>query len=219
MNGPLLKNIKCVRCWTRPVSEAERGISEKRMPIMARVATCLLLISFIIIASPRSAASEEDARLAVIASDLAAGTDIAVIIQNAVAAGLSVDRAVEALVTAGAEPGMVAYAAITANFPVSDVVRGAANAIAQLGLSEAALLSQVTTIVSAATTAGANPAQVNSGLVNTGIPPATIANAISRAASAPVFGYTAPATPPPAGPPIIAGPVGGLGGLIGGSGV
>ncbi len=219
MNEQFMKGIKCVSRLTRPASDMERENGKKRMPVAARVAACLLMIG-VLLPAALCVAAQQDPREAAIAADLAAGTDIAVIIRNAVAAGLSVERAVGALVTAGADPGRVAYVAITANFPASDVVRGASNAVQRMGLSDAAVLTQITTIVSAATTAGAAPSQVNSGLSNAGVPPAVIANANARAASAPVYGYTAPTAPAPATSTVIGAAVGGGGGgAIGGSGV
>jgi hypothetical protein len=221
MNEPLLKGIRCVSHRPRPASGTERGIVKKRMAIAARVAACLLLIG-VLVAPPLSAATEDETRIAAITAALAAGTDIAVIIQNAVAAGMALDRAVEVIVGAGVDPGRVVYAAITAGFSASEVVRGAANGVEGRGLTDAGLLTQMTTIVQAATQAGATPSQINSGLVNAGIPATVIAaaNAGAATSSGPVYGYTAPpGTPPPAGG--IGGTFGGGsgGGLIGGSGI
>lgn len=154
------------------------------------------------------------------------------------AAGLSVCRDVEVLVTAGADPGRVVYVAIT-DFCASEVVPGtanavnficapevvrcAANAVERIGLSDAALLTQMATIVSAARQAGASETAVNTGLSNAGVPPAVIASANTRAASStpPVYGYTAPpgSTPPPTAGIGGAFGRGGGGGLIGGASI
>lgn len=223
MNEQLLKGIRCVPRWTRPASGAERGIGKKRMPFAARVAACLLLIG-VLLPAALCVAAQQDPREAAIVADLAAGIDIAVIIQNAVAAGLTVSRAVEVLVTAGADTGRVVYMAITAQFLASDVVCGAANAVRRMGPSDAALLTQLATMVSVARQAGASETEVNTGLTCGSISPAVIANANARAAAspAPVFGYTAPAAPPPATTTVIGTAVGGGGaggGAIGGSGI
>lgn len=193
------------------------GIGKKRMPFAARVAACLILIG-VLLPAALCVAAQQDPREAAIAADFAAGTNITVIIQNAVAAGLSVERAVQVLVAAGANAGSVVYAAITAGYSASDVVKGAANAVEGMGLSDSALLTQMATIISGATQAGATPAQVNTGLSNAGVPPTVIAGANSLAGSPgqPVYGYTAP---PGGTPPTGGGPLGGGGGLIGGSGL
>ena len=79
-------------------------------------------------AARASAAAVQTAIMRAIAADVAAGGDIAVIIGNAVAAGMTVAAAVEAIVAAGADPGRVTYLAITANYSAVDVVNGAADA-------------------------------------------------------------------------------------------
>ena len=222
MNEKLLKGIRCVQRWMHPASGTERGIGKKRMPFAARIAACLLMIG-VLLPATLCVAAQQDPREAAIVADLAGGTDIAVIIQNAVAAGLSVERAVDVLVTAGADPGRVVSAAITAGFSASEVVRGAADAVQRMGLSDAALLTQMATIVSAARQAGASETAVNTGLSNAGVSPLMIANANARAASMPppVYGYTAPpgfTRPPTAGTGGAFGRGAG-GGLIGGSGL
>lgn len=183
----------------------------------ACVTAVLLLLCFMLPLTVQ-AASPQDPRIAAINADVAAGTDIAVIIQNAVAAGLTVQQAVEAIVAAGVDPGRVVYLAILANYPATDVITGAANAVSKMGLSETAFQAQITLIVSTARQAGATAGQVNSGLSLTGVSPNIIANANALAARnpAPVFGYTAP-TPP--APPMTAGFGGPSGTPIGGSGI
>jgi len=195
----------------------------KRVPFAARVAVCLLLIGLLLPAA-LCVSAQQDPREAAIVADLAGGTDIAVILRNATAAGLSVDRAVEVLVAGGADTGRVVYAAIIAGFTASDVVKGATNAIEGMGLTDAARLTQLAMIVSAAQQAGATVEQVNIWLSNAGVPPAVIASANTLAATtpAPVYGYTAPAgsTPPPtAGIGGAFGSATAGGGLIGGSGI
>jgi hypothetical protein len=218
MNDKLLKGIGCVQRWIRPASGTEHGIGKKRMPFAAWTLVCLILIG-VLLPATLCVADQQDPRETAIAADLAAGTDIEVIIQNAVTAGLSVDRAVAAIINAGADPGRVVYAAIIANFAASDVVKGAAAAVAQMGVSDAPSMTRhMAAIIQAATQAGATTSQVNGGLSNAGIPANVIANANSMAASStpPVYGYTAPpGSPPPTGE----GTLGGGGGLIGGSGV
>jgi len=207
MNEQLLKGIGCMPRWMRPASGTERGIGKKRMPVAARVAACLLLIG-VLLPATLCVAAQQDPREAAIVADLAVGTDIAVIIQNAVAAGLTVARAVEVLVTAGADSGRIVYMAITAHFLASDVVCGAANAVQKMGLSDAALLTQLATIGSVARQAGASQTEVNTGFTCGGISPPVIAS---------VYGYTAP---PGYTVPLTAGIGGGAGGsLIGGSGI
>lgn len=188
------------------------GIQRSILPC---VMAALLLLS---VALPLSAqaASEQDPRLAAIAADVAAGVDVAVIIRNATAAGLPLDRAVEAIVAAGVDPGRVVYLAILAGYSASDVVNGAADAVSKMGLSDAAFQAQITLIVSTARQAGATAGQINSGLSNAGVSATIIANANAEAGRnpAPVFGYTAP-TPP--APPLTGGL--GPGPIIGGSGI
>ena len=163
-----------------------------------------------------------DTREAAIAAELAAGTDFAVIIKNAVNAGMSVDNAVRALVTAGADPGKVTFDAITAKFDPSAVTQGAANGVAAKGLSDAAVQGQMATIVQAATQAGATPTQTNTGLSNASVPSTVIANANAIAASSPVFGYAALPSAGAAGSgvgsglPVMSGGAGGSGGGGGG---
>jgi hypothetical protein len=182
--------------------------------------TCVmavLLLLCVMLFSSVQTANAQDARITALNADVAAGTDIAVIIQNAVAAGLTVSQAVEAIVKAGVDPGRVTYAAITANFSPADVVRGAADAVETQGLSDSAFQAQITLIDSVARQAGASESQINSGLSSAGVPAGVIANANSQAiqSPAPVFGYTTPYTPPPTGG------IGGTGGtgFIGGSGI
>lgn len=162
----------------------------------------------------------QDPRLLRIAADLAAGTDIAVIIRNAVDAGLSVEKAVESLITAGADPGRVVYLAIAAHYPAEKVLKGAFTAVKKMGLSDIALQEAVNTIVSVALQAGATESQVNSAAMSAGIPAAVIANAIAEATSnpSPVFGYKAPGANTTS---IVGNRVGapGAGSFIGGSGI
>lgn len=222
MNEQLRKGIVDVSHRMRQPSDTKLGIGKKRMPVAARFAASLLVIGLMLPTAP-CVAAVPNPNEAAIAADLAAGVDITLIIQNAVAAGIPVDRAVEVLVTAGANPGAVVNAAIGANFAAADVTRGAANAVQQMGLSEAAAQTQLATIVQAATLAGAPPAQVNSGLSGAGFSATAIANANTNAASLPppVFGYTAPPAPPtpPTGVIVAGAGGGGGGGAIGGSGV
>lgn len=160
---------------------------------------------------------EQTAPVKAIAADVAAGGDIAVIIGNAIAAGMTVEAAVEAIVMGGADPGRVAYAAITANYSAADVLKGAAAAVARTGYSGAALQSQVAAIASMARQAGASESQVNEAFINAGVPATVIANAATQAAQtpAPVFGYTAPA--PTLSLTASIGPTGGA--PIGGGGI
>jgi hypothetical protein len=198
----------------------EHGTWKQTITSSVWIAACFLAIT-LLLPPTFCFAAPTDPREAAIVADLASGKDIAVIIQNAVAAGITADKAVTVLVAAGADAGRVVYGAISAGFPATDVVHGAAAAASGLGLSEAALLTQVTMIISSATQAGANPTQVNSGLSNAGIPATMIANANTLVASAPapVYGYSSPTpTPPPAaGIGALAGGSGG--GMIGGSGI
>lgn len=223
MKEQLLKGIRCVSRWTRPASDTERGIGKKRMPVAARIAGCLLLIG-VFLPAALCVAAEQDPREAAIIADLAGGTDIAVIIQNAVAAGLTVVRAVEVLVTANsADSGRVVYMAITAHFLASDVVCGAANAVQRMNPSDAALLTQLAMVGSVARQADASQTEVNTGLTCGSISPAVIANANALAAASPppVYGYTVPpgfTRPPTAGIGGVFGRGAG-GGLIGGSGL
>ena len=190
MSKLLITGIEYLRQGKHILSDVEHGIGGIRCSTLSCVMAALLLLS---VMSPLTvqAADEQDLRLVAIAANLAAGDDIVTIIQNAVAAGLTVERAVEALVTAGADLGRVVYEAIAANFPASEVVQGAANAVQRMGLSDAAFLTQMATIVSAARQAGASEASVNSGLSNAGVSPTVIASANALAASsrASVFGY------------------------------
>jgi hypothetical protein len=171
-------------------------------------------------AGAMSSQADQTALLKAIAADVAAGGDIAAIIANAVAAGMTVAEAVEAIVAAGADPGRVAYLAITANFSAADVVAGAAAAVTKMGMSDAVLLAQMTTIISTARQAGASESQVNGALSAAGIPATVIANANVAAAQtpAPVYGYTAPAPPAEATTAVI-GAVGGGGVSIGGASI
>ena len=164
--------------------------------------SCVMAVLFLMsmaVSLPLWAADQQDPKLAQIAADVAAGTDIALIIQQAVAGGMTVANAVEAVVNAGADPGRVAYIAITANYSAESVVQGAITAVSKMGLSDADFQTALTLIASAALQAGANPRQIISGAANAGVANNVIANAIAQARlnPAPVFGYTAPA---PAGP-------------------
>lgn len=222
MKKPIMKGIEGVSDFAHRPSDTKRGTGEKGLPVAAHLAACLLVIGLLLPANLCPAAEQNTAEAA-IAADLAAGVEITVIIQNAVAAGLSVENAVAVLVTAGANPGVVVNAAIGAGFSAPNVVQGASNAIQQMGLPDAAVLTQMTTIVQAATQAGATPAQVNSGFSNAGVSPTVIANANTNAASTPppVFGYTAPPTTAAPATAVVGAAAGGGGGggLIGGGAI
>ncbi len=175
------------------------------------MAICLLLIGSVL--SFPLCAAEPDAQKAAISAGVAAGTDISIIMQNAVAAGMTPEQAVEAIVMAGADPGRVVYEAITAKYSDEAVVKGAAAAVLQLYGADSA---QVSAIVSAAIQAGASASQVNSALASAGVPPTVIATANTQSAQspAPAEGYTAPVAPAP-----LTAAVGGGSVPIGGSGV
>lgn len=181
----------------------------------------LLVMSLMLLPLPLWAQGQ-DAQQASIAADLAAGTDIAVIIKNALAAGMTVEEAVEAIVTAGADPGRVVYIAITANYSAEAVVQGATAAVSKMGLTGANFQAAVTVISSAALQAGATQSQVTAGARNAGVSTAIISNAITQAlmSPAPVFGYTAP-TPPPTTAVVLGTVLGAPGGatIIGGSAI
>lgn len=196
MSKLLITGIKYMRRGKHIVSDAQHGIGGIRCSILPCVMAALLLFS-VMLPLTVQAASEQDPRLAAIAADAAAGVDIVTIIQNAVAAGLTVERAVEAIVTAGVDPGRVAYVSIVANYTATDVVCGDAKAVTKMGLSATEFQAQMTLIVSTALQAGATESQVNSGLTCGGVSANVIANAFAQASQspAPVFGYTAPITP------------------------
>jgi len=168
----------------------------------------VLLLVCMAVSFPLRAAGEQDPVLAQIAADVAAGKDIALIIQQAVAGGMTVANAVEAIVNAGVDPGRVVYIAITANNSAESVVQGAITAVLKMGLSEADFQTALTVICSTALQAGANENQITRGARNAGVSNTVIANAIAQAKSnpAPVFGYTAPA---PTGPTTSGGGIGG----------
>src|SRR4030042_2730152 len=164
--------------------------------------SCVMAVLFLmsmVVSSPLRAAEAPDPRLAQIAADVAAGSDMAIIIQQAVAGGMTVANAVEAVINAGADPGRVVYLAITANYPAESVVQGAITAVLKMGLSDANFQNALTLIASTALQAGANSSQIIGGAANAGVADNVIANALAQARlnSAPIFGYTAPA---PAGP-------------------
>ncbi len=178
----------------------------------------ILLLCFFMPPLTVQEAAAQDLRITAINADVAAGVDIATIIQNAVAAGLTVSQAVEAIVAAGVDPGRVVYIAIQANYSATDVVNGAANAVAKMGLSDTAFQAQISLIVSTALQGGASEGSIRNGLSLAGVSAPVIANAFAQAVTnpAPVFGYTTPYIPPRPGGP---GGPGGFTGFIGGSGI
>jgi hypothetical protein len=181
----------------------------------------MVLMLFLIgsqFASPLHAAIP-DAQKTAIAAGVAAGTDIAVIMQNAVAAGLTPEEAVQELVRAGADPGRVVYEAITAKYSAEIVTKAAAEAVAATSGEDSALLSnQTAAIYSAALQAGATAGDVNGWLAAANIPPTVIANAGTQSGQTqgPAEGYSAPGQ----GPALtsLIGGVGGAGGGVGGAG-
>lgn len=215
MSELFITGVKYSRWGKHILSDAEHGIGGIRCSILPCIMAALLLFS-VMLPLTVQAADTQDPRLAAIAADVAAGVDSVTIIKNAVAAGLTVERAVEAVVTAGDDPGRVAYLAIVANYISADVVCGDANAVTKMGLSETAFQAQVTLIVSTSLQAGASESQINEGLTCGGVPALVIANAYAQAAQspAPVFGYTAPT---PARP--LTAVIGPRGVPIGGSGI
>jgi len=208
-----LQRGACDKC------SAKSDIGKKQYRYACIMALLLLLIGSVL--SFPLCAAEPDAQKAAISAGVAAGTDISIIMQNAVAAGMTPEQAVEAIVMAGADPGRVVYEAITAKYSDEAVVKGAAAAVQQLYGADSA---QVSAIVSAAIQAGASASQVNSALASAGVPPTVIATANTQSAQspAPAEGYTAPVAPAPLTAAVGGGggPIGGGGGApIGGSGV
>lgn len=167
--------------------------------------SCIMAVLFLLmsmaVSFPLWAAVEQDPMQVQIAADVAAGKDIASIIQQAAAGGMTVANAVESIVNAGVDPGRVAYIAITAKFSAESVVQGAVNTVSKMGLSEANFQTALTLICSSALQAGANENQVARGAANAGVPNTAIANAIAQAmmTPAPAFGYSKgnPAGPNP----------------------
>ena len=202
----------CVKC------NAESGIWKKQY----RYFTCMMAFFVLLIGSVLSfplCAAEPNAQQAAIAADVAAGTDVSVIIQNAVAAGMTTQQAVEAIVMAGADPGRVVYEAITAGYSAEAVVRGAAAAVLaqnSADTSSTAFSAQVSVIISAAFQAGASASQINGWLADAGMPATVIASANTQASQspAPAEGYTAPAAVAP-----LTAVIGGGGVSVGGSSI
>jgi hypothetical protein len=209
---------------------SEKNSKGIRRSVLPYVLAALLLFS--VMSSPVQAA-DPDPRIAALQADVAAlqaggaapGVTYATILQTAVAAGLSVDGAVDAMVTAGANAGNVVYLAIQANFSPTDVVNGAAEATVRMNLEPAALQAQTNLIYSTALQAGATESQINGGLSTGGIGAGIISNASVAAGKspAPVFGYSAPTGPSGGaggGGALGGGGLpGGGGGTIGGSGL
>jgi hypothetical protein len=157
------------------------------------VLAALLLFCFIIPMTAQ-AAEQKDQRIVALAADVAAGTDIAIIIKNAVDSGLALRKAAEEIVTASVDPGRVAYLGILAKFLPPDVICGVANAVTKMKLPPDAFLEQIALIASTSMQAGASESEVRIGLACGGIAATEIGNALVRATQspAPVFGYTAP---------------------------
>lgn len=164
-------------------------------------------------------AAVTDTQRAAIASDVAAGVDTLSILQKAVADGMPIEMAVQAVIAAGTDPGRVVYVACPV-FSSEAVIRGAEAAVSAMGLSEADYLTQITAIVSVALQAGSSESQISDALSNSGVSPTVIANTLTGAAQSPspVLGYSAPepASPPPTAS-VIGGGGGGGGAPIGGS--
>jgi hypothetical protein len=157
------------------------------------VSAALLLFCFIIPITAQ-AAEQQDQRIVALAADVAAGTDIAIIIKNAIDSGLTLRRASEEIVMASVDPGRVAYLGILAKFLSTDVICGVATAVAKMKLPPDAFLEQIALIASTSLQAGASESEVRIGLACGGIAATDIGNALVRATQspAPVFGYTVP---------------------------
>ena len=218
-----LQRGACVEC------NAKAGIGKKHYRhFSCFMAICLLLIGSVL--SFPLCAAEPDAQKAAISAGVAAGTDISVIMQNAVAAGMTPEQAVKAIVIAGADPGRVVYEAITAKYLDKDVVKGVAAAVHHLYCADTSVTAttcsaQVSVIVSAAQQAGVSVDQINSFLADAGTPATVVASANTQSSQnpAPAEGYTVPvaAAPLTAGVGVGggSGPIGGGGAPIGGSSV
>lgn len=156
------------------------------------VRAVLFLLMGMAVSIPLRAAGEQNPMQAQITADIAAGKDIASIIQQAVAGRMTVANAVGSIVTAGVDPGRVAYIAITAKFSAESVVQGAVTTVSKMGLSEADFRTALTLICSSAIQAGAHENQVARGAANAGAPNTAIANAIAQAMMppAPAFGHS-----------------------------
>lgn len=216
-----LQRGACDKC------SAKSGIGKKQYRYACIMALLLLLIGSVL--SFPLCAAEPDAQKAAISAGVAAGTDISVIMQNAVAAGMTPEQAVMAIVIAGADPGRVVYEAIAAKYLDKDVVKGVAAAVHQLYCADTSVTAttcsaQVSTIVSAAQQAGVSADQINGFLADAGTPATVVASANTQSSQnpAPAEGYTAPVAAAPLTAAIGggSGPIGGGGGApIGGSGV
>jgi hypothetical protein len=167
------------------------------------LASAVLLLFCFMIPMNIQAAEQQDQRLVSLAADVAAGTDIAVVIKNAVDSGLTLRRATEEIVTTSVDPGRVAYLGILAKYLPPEVICGVANAVTKMKLPPDAFLEQIALVASTSLQAGASESEVRTGLACGGIAATEIGNAIVRATQspAPVFGYTTPTqtTPPTAG--------------------
>lgn len=207
-----LQSGACDKCC------AKSGIGKKQYRYACFMALLLLLIGSVL--SFPLCAAEPDAQKAAISAGVAAGTDISVIMQNAVAAGMTPEQAVKAIVIAGADPGRVVYEAITAKYLDKDVVKGVAAAVQQLYCADTSVTAttcsaQVSTIVSAAQQAGVSADQINGFLADAGTPATVVASANTQSSQnpAPAEGYTAPVAAAP-----LTAAVGGGGGPIAGGG-
>lgn len=173
---------------TYPVHDGEPGIGRKAYAVLPCILACLLLIGSLL-PVPLHAADPTGTQQAAVAADVAAGISTTTIINNAMAGGMTLSQAVQAMIMAGADPGTVTYQAITGGFAGADVVAGAADGVEARGLSEAAFQTQINTIYAQALLAGATAPQATTGLTNAGINQTVIANAI---ASQQTFGYSSP---------------------------
>ena len=199
---------------------------------------CITLIILFLIGSVLSLplhADDTNTQNAAIAAGVAAGTDVSVIIKDAVAAGMTPEQAVEAIVKAGEDPGRVVYEAITAKYDADAVIKGASVAVSQefgsgTNASPDAESKAVSAIISAGVQAGVSDSTVQAAVASTGVPPTVIANANTQASGGspgPAEGYSAPAPPAPPTSNIGGGTGGGGGGggstggggTIGGSGI
>lgn len=177
------------------------------------------LLASVMLSSPLRAADLDTAKAA-IAAGVAAGTDVSVIMKDAIAAGMTTEQAADALVTAGADPGRVVYEAITAKYADEAVIKGVAGAVFRQHCTDSTLTSpcagQASAIISAGLQAGLTVPQINGWLAAAGFPPTVVASANTQVfqSPGPAEGYTAPTS----GAPLTS-IIGGGGGPIGGSSI
>ena len=230
MNKQPVTRQACLQRETYAEYSPESGTGKNHYRYFACIMAIFLLLIGNLFPSPLRAAVT-DAQKAAIASGVAGGTDIADIIKNAVASGMTTEEAVEAIIMAGADPGRVVYQAIVAKYSSESVIKGAAAAVNKQYFAEttettqASCSSKVSSMLAAAIQAGETETNTRRWMASAGIPLVILANASGNGGGAPVEGYSAPGQPPvegysaPAGGGALTSIIGGGGGLIGGSSI